>query len=161
MAKISPAKVPRLIGKKGSMIKSIEAGTHCRMLIGQNGIVIIVGAVEDSMKAAKAVSLVEEEAHSADLTARPRGWSDVDRADLRAPGASRCGFAWCWRRCWGPACRTLQWHAAIQPARQCRLVLSPAAGQRGPDWRCLGLGVLILIHSMTLAANHRPARGLR
>ena len=68
VVKISPAKVPRLIGKKGSMIKSIEAGTHCRMLIGQNGIVIIVGAVEDSMKAASAVKLVEDEAHSADLT---------------------------------------------------------------------------------------------
>ena len=38
------------------------------MLIGQNGIVIIVGAVEDSMKAASAVKLVEDEAHSADLT---------------------------------------------------------------------------------------------
>ncbi len=68
VVKISPAKVPRLIGKKGSMIKSIEAGSHCRMLIGQNGVVIIVGGTEDSLKAAKAVNLVEEEAHSADLT---------------------------------------------------------------------------------------------
>ena len=66
--KISPAKVPRLIGKKGSMIKSIEVGTHCRMLIGQNGVVIIVGATEDAQKAATAVNLVEQEAHSADLT---------------------------------------------------------------------------------------------
>lgn len=66
--KISPAKVPRLIGKKGSMIKSIEVGTHCRMLIGQNGVVIIVGATEDAQKAAAAVNLVELEAHSADLT---------------------------------------------------------------------------------------------
>ena len=66
--KISPAKVPRLIGKKGSMIKSIEVGTHCRMLIGQNGVVIIVGATEDAQKAAAAVNLVEQEAHSADLT---------------------------------------------------------------------------------------------
>ncbi len=36
VVKISPAKVPRLIGKKGSMIKTIEMGTRCRMLIGQN-----------------------------------------------------------------------------------------------------------------------------
>jgi exosome complex component RRP4 len=68
VVKISPAKVPRLIGKKGSMIKTIEAGTRCRMLIGQNGVVVIVGSPEDALKATRAVNLVEEEAHSADLT---------------------------------------------------------------------------------------------
>ncbi len=68
VAKISPAKVPRLIGKKGSMIKTIEAGTKSRMLIGQNGIVVIVGSPDDTLRAIRAVSLVEEEAHSADLT---------------------------------------------------------------------------------------------
>lgn len=68
--KISPAKVPRLIGKKGSMIRTIEQGTNCRMLIGQNGVVIIVGAPDDMLRAKKAVETVEEKAHSADLTER-------------------------------------------------------------------------------------------
>jgi exosome complex component RRP4 len=68
VAKISPAKVPRLIGKKGSMIKTIEAGTKSRMLIGQNGVVVIVGSSEDTVRAIRAINLVEEEAHSADLT---------------------------------------------------------------------------------------------
>ncbi len=70
VAKISPAKVPRLIGKKGSMIKTIEAGTKSRMLIGQNGVVVIVGSPEDTIRAIRAINLVEEEAHSADLTER-------------------------------------------------------------------------------------------
>jgi len=70
VVKISPAKVPRLIGKKGSMIKTIENGTHCRMLIGQNGVVVIVGSTEDTLKAIKAINLVEDEAHSVDLTER-------------------------------------------------------------------------------------------
>ena len=70
VVKISPAKVPRLIGKKGSMIKTIENATRCRMLIGQNGVVVIVGSTEDTIRAIKAVNLVEEEAHSADLTER-------------------------------------------------------------------------------------------
>jgi exosome complex component RRP4 len=70
VAKISPAKVPRLIGKKGSMIKTIEAGTKSRMLIGQNGVVVIVGSSEDTIRAIRAINLVEEEAHSADLTER-------------------------------------------------------------------------------------------
>jgi exosome complex component RRP4 len=68
--KISPAKVPRLIGKKGSMIKTIEMGTKTRMLIGQNGVVVIVGTPEDTLRAIKAITLVDEEAHSADLTER-------------------------------------------------------------------------------------------
>ena len=68
VAKISPAKVPRLIGKKGSMIKTIEAGTKSRMLIGQNGVVVIVGSPDDTIRAISAVNLVEEEAHSPDLT---------------------------------------------------------------------------------------------
>ncbi len=68
--KISPTKVPRLIGKKGSMIRTIEQGSNCRMLIGQNGIVVIVGASEDILKAISAVNLVEEQAHSPDLTER-------------------------------------------------------------------------------------------
>ncbi len=68
VVKISPTKVPRLIGKKGSMIKSIESGTNSRMLIGQNGIVVIVGSTENMVNAARAVSLVEKEAHSADLS---------------------------------------------------------------------------------------------
>ncbi len=68
--KISPAKVPRLIGKKGSMIRTIEQGSNCRMLIGQNGVVVIVGSSEDILRAVKAVNLVEEQAHSPDLTDR-------------------------------------------------------------------------------------------
>jgi exosome complex component RRP4 len=70
VVKISPTKVPRLIGKKGSMIKTIENGTKTRMLIGQNGVIVIVGNQEDAIRAIKAVNLVEEEAHSADLTER-------------------------------------------------------------------------------------------
>jgi exosome complex component RRP4 len=83
VVKISPAKVPRLIGKKGSMIKSIEAGTHCRMLIGQNGVVIIVGASEDTIKAARAVNLVEQEAHSADLTEKVQAMLGLTAAQSR------------------------------------------------------------------------------
>jgi exosome complex component RRP4 len=70
VVKISPAKVPRLIGKKGSMIKTIETGTKSRMLIGQNGVVVIVGSPDDTIRAIRAVNLVEEEAHSPDLTER-------------------------------------------------------------------------------------------
>ncbi|HLL61062.1 MAG TPA: exosome complex RNA-binding protein Rrp4, partial [Candidatus Nitrosocosmicus sp.] len=38
--KISPTRVPRLIGKRGSMIQTIEQATQTRVIIGQNGIVV-------------------------------------------------------------------------------------------------------------------------
>ncbi|MEM1993961.1 MAG: exosome complex RNA-binding protein Rrp4 [Nitrososphaerales archaeon] len=68
VVKISPTKVPRLIGKKGSMIRTIESGTGCKLMIGQNGIVVLTGKPEGIIKAVKAIRLVEEEAHLADLT---------------------------------------------------------------------------------------------
>ena len=40
LIKISPTKVPRLIGKHGSMIQSIEESTGASITIGQNGWVI-------------------------------------------------------------------------------------------------------------------------
>lgn len=68
IVKIMPTKVPRLIGKKGSMIKTIEAGTGCRLSIGQNGIVVTTGPAEGIVMAVKAIRLVEEEAHTVDLS---------------------------------------------------------------------------------------------
>ena len=41
--KISPTRVPRLIGKRGSMIQTIEQATQTRVIIGQNGIVVVTG----------------------------------------------------------------------------------------------------------------------
>ena len=66
---ISPSKVARLIGKRGSMIQMIESGTNAQITIGQNGLVVV--SCEDSdglLKAIKAIDLVEEKAHVANLT---------------------------------------------------------------------------------------------
>ena len=66
---ISPSKVARLIGKRGSMIQMIESGTNAQITIGQNGLIVI--SCDDSdglLKAIKAVDLVEEKAHVANLT---------------------------------------------------------------------------------------------
>ncbi len=68
--RISPSRVPRLIGKRGSMIKTIESSTGCRLIIGQNGLVVCLGSPEGVFLARKVIKLVEEEAHTADLTQR-------------------------------------------------------------------------------------------
>lgn len=68
IVKITPTKVPRLIGKRGSMIRTIEMSTNCRLTIGQNGVVVVNGSPEGVLMSIKAIRLVEEEAHTADLT---------------------------------------------------------------------------------------------
>ena len=61
---ISPSKVARLIGKRGSMIQMIESGTNAQITIGQNGLIVI--SCDDSdglLKAIKAVSYTHLRAH--------------------------------------------------------------------------------------------------
>ncbi len=71
VVRISPTKVPRLIGKRGSMIQTIEQSTKCNIIIGQNGIIVISGPSADGiLLAVKAIKMVEEEAHTANLTQR-------------------------------------------------------------------------------------------
>jgi exosome complex component RRP4 len=69
--KISATRVPRLIGKRGSMIQTIEQATHTRVLIGQNGIIVVTGRNSEGIQlAVRAIRMVEEEAHTPNLTQR-------------------------------------------------------------------------------------------
>jgi exosome complex component RRP4 len=71
LLKISATRVPRLIGKRGSMIQTIEQATQTRVIIGQNGIVVVTGRNPEGTKlAVRAIKMVEEEAHTANLTQR-------------------------------------------------------------------------------------------
>jgi exosome complex component RRP4 len=71
LLKISATRVPRLIGKRGSMIQTIEQATQTRVLIGQNGIIVVMGRNSDGVKLAmRAIKMVEDEAHTANLTQR-------------------------------------------------------------------------------------------
>ncbi|CAN5583147.1 hypothetical protein BH18THE1_BH18THE1_19650 [soil metagenome] len=76
--KISPTRVPRLIGKRGSMIQTIEQATQTRVIIGQNGIVVVTGRDVDGLSlAVKAIKMVEEESHTSNLTQRVRALLNV------------------------------------------------------------------------------------
>ena len=69
LVKISPSKVPRLIGKKGSMIQMIEMATNAAVTIGQNGwVVVSCDTPEGLLKAKKAIEMVNEKAHIVNLT---------------------------------------------------------------------------------------------
>ncbi|MFP4546278.1 MAG: exosome complex RNA-binding protein Rrp4 [Methanomassiliicoccales archaeon] len=67
---ISHSKVPRVIGKGGSMIQMIKSYTNCRIFVGQNGRIWLEGEVEDIMHAIRAIKMIEEEAQTLRLTER-------------------------------------------------------------------------------------------
>ncbi len=66
--KINPHKVPRVIGKEGSMINLIKNSTNTEITVGQNGYIWIKGAEEGENKAEKAIKLIEVESTSEGLT---------------------------------------------------------------------------------------------
>ena len=69
LVQISPSKVPRLIGKRGTMIQTIEMATNAVITIGQNGwVVVSCDNPEGLLKAKKAIQMVNEKAHIANLT---------------------------------------------------------------------------------------------
>ena len=77
---IAPSKVPRVIGKKGTMVKQINEKTNCNIIVGQNGQVWIHG--DNSNLAARAVKKVEREAHTENLTDRMSEWLENELEDL-------------------------------------------------------------------------------
>jgi exosome complex component RRP4 len=69
---ITPTKVPRLIGKKGSMINMIKDETRCDIIVGQNGVVWVKGNPEMERVAEKVINMIEDQAHTSGLTDRVR-----------------------------------------------------------------------------------------
>ncbi len=68
IVRMSPVKVPRLIGKHGSMITLIKNHTGCRINVGQNGLIWLEGEKEEL--AIKAIHIIERESQSEGLTDR-------------------------------------------------------------------------------------------
>jgi len=71
ITKITPTKIPRLIGKKGSMISMIKQETGCQIIPGHNGVILVTGkTLEDEELAMTAIRRIEEESHTSGLTDR-------------------------------------------------------------------------------------------
>ena len=67
--KVESSRVPRIIGKEGSMITMIKTATDCNITVGQNGLVWVSGQdAEKEHKAVNAVRKVNDEAPSKGLT---------------------------------------------------------------------------------------------
>jgi exosome complex component RRP4 len=73
VVKISPAKVPRLIGRKGSMISMIKRETGCQVIVGKNGRILVSSRYPfREQVAVAAIYKIDREAHIEGLTDRVR-----------------------------------------------------------------------------------------
>jgi len=71
LVKITTTKIPRVIGRQGSMVSMIKRETGCQITIGQNGLILISGKTpEDERLAIMALHKIEEESHTSGLTDR-------------------------------------------------------------------------------------------
>jgi exosome complex component RRP4 len=68
--KVNPAKVPRIIGKMGSMISMIKEKTGCIITAGQNGLIWLMGEKPVQDLAIETIRTIEREAHKDGLTDR-------------------------------------------------------------------------------------------
>ena len=66
LIKVVPSKVPRIIGRSGSMVELIKNSTGTQIVVGQNGLVWVKGENEDL--ATEAILLIDEKAHIKGLT---------------------------------------------------------------------------------------------
>lgn len=68
---ITPSKIPRVVGKQGSMISLIKDKTGCNIFAGQNGRIWIRGpSLEAEKLATEAIQLINDKAHTSGLTER-------------------------------------------------------------------------------------------
>jgi len=81
---ITPSKIPRLIGKKGSMINMILRETRTSITIGQNGRILISGRRrEDEELVVEVIRKIEAEAHTSGLTNRIQEYLKKRKEEMR------------------------------------------------------------------------------
>ena len=80
---ITPFKIPRVVGKQGSMIGLIKEKTGCSLFAGQNGRIWIRGPSPEAEKlATEAVYLIAEKAHTSGLTERVGEFLEKNKLEI-------------------------------------------------------------------------------
>jgi exosome complex component RRP4 len=68
---VTPTKIPRIIGRKGSMISMVKQETNCQIILGLNGTILVTGkTTADEELAMRVIKKIEEESHTSGLTDR-------------------------------------------------------------------------------------------
>ncbi|MBM3228475.1 S1 RNA-binding domain-containing protein [Candidatus Pacearchaeota archaeon] len=78
--KINPSKVPRIIGKEGSMINIIKQESNCDITVGQNGLIWIKGdEIENELLVKKAINFIAEKSFASGLTDEIKDWFEKEK----------------------------------------------------------------------------------
>lgn len=81
---VTPTKIPRVIGRQGSMISMLKRETGCHITIGQNGVILVSGKTrEDERLAISAILKIDEEAHTSGLTDRVTEMIQKKKGDFK------------------------------------------------------------------------------
>lgn len=69
--RVTSTKIPRIIGRKGSMVSMITQETGCQIILGLNGVILVTAKnPEDEELALMAIRKIDEESHTSGLTDR-------------------------------------------------------------------------------------------
>ena len=68
IVQVDPNKVPRIIGKQGSMVMMIKDATKCNITVGQNGLIWIDGPPDGELLSIEAIKKITKESHTSGLT---------------------------------------------------------------------------------------------
>jgi exosome complex component RRP4 len=82
ITEVEPTRVPRIIGKKGSMIAIIKKYIRCRIFVGQNGRIWIDGDTDAIEKVLNIIQIIEEESTTYGLTNRIESLLKKDAKDV-------------------------------------------------------------------------------
>src|SRR2546427_105524 len=88
VSEIPPTKVPRVIGKQGTMVSMIMDLTGCRIYVGQNGRIWLDGDDRSAAIATMAIRLIEERAQAVGLTEAVRELIEREKGRGRGPRPS-------------------------------------------------------------------------
>lgn len=83
---VSPVKIPRVIGKEGSMLNIIKDGTSCNLIVGRNGRIWAKGGNTTLLR--KAIDKIDREAHLENLTNRISEFIQKQTGGHRAPAVA-------------------------------------------------------------------------
>ncbi len=90
---ISPTKVPRVIGKGGSMIQMVQRATRTQLVVGQNGRVWIRGDDAGIQRVRSVLELIYMEGQRRGLTERVKGFLDSGALVYHGPEGTSDGEA--------------------------------------------------------------------
>ncbi|MFX1285159.1 MAG: exosome complex RNA-binding protein Rrp4 [Promethearchaeota archaeon] len=83
LIEVDPVKIPRIIGKKGSMIQLLKNMTNSQIVVGQNGrIIIAANNLKTENLVERAIRKIEAEAHTSGLTDRVREFLEKEKSIL-------------------------------------------------------------------------------